>query len=199
MTEIGGSVAAGFEKVREAFEANFSREIDPMLAMLGDTGPAEVGAAVSIYHRGEKVVDLWGGEADRRSHRPYTEDTLQLVFSTTKGVTAICANLLAQRGELDLDAKVAEYWPEFAAAGKADIPVRWLLSHRAGLPWIDTEMTLEQMFNDDSGVRFIERNAPMGRAGELAELDGALLYLASGASAYTTGQVIAVDGGWLAR
>lgn len=65
--------------------------------------------------------------------------------------------------------------------------------------WFPSEMTIEQMFNDDSGVRFIERNAPMGRAGELAELDGALLYLASGASAYTTGQVIAVDGGWLAR
>ena len=70
----------------------------------------------------------------RTTGRPWERDTLQLVYSTTKGVIAACANLLAQRGELDLDAPVAKYWPEFAAAGKADIPVRWLLTHQAGLP-----------------------------------------------------------------
>ncbi len=165
MPEIHGTVAPGFEKVREAFEANFTREPDPMLAMLGDTGPAEVGAAVSVVHRGEKVVDLWGGEADRRTHRPYAEDTLQLVFSTTKGVTAICANILAQRGELDLDAKVADYWPEFAAAGKADVPVRWLLSHRVGLPWIDGEMTLEQALDWDQVVEALAAAEPAWEPG----------------------------------
>ena len=78
----------------------------------------------------------------RRPHHrhPWAEDTLQYVFSTTKGFTTTCAHLLVQRGELDLDAPVADYWPEFAAAGKHHIPVRWLLSHRAGPPALDTPM-----------------------------------------------------------
>ena len=91
-----------------------------------------MGAAAAVYVGGRKVVDLWGGVADRDAGTPYTEDSLQLVFSTTKGATAACANLLAQRGELDIDAPVAEYWPEFKANGKGDIPVRWLLCHKAG-------------------------------------------------------------------
>lgn len=163
MAEIDGHVEPGFEAVRDAFVANFDREPDPMMAMLG--GGGEVGAAVSVFHRGTKVVDLWGGLADRRDGRPYTEDTLQLVFSTTKGVTAICANLLAQRGRLDMDARVADYWPEFAQAGKADIPVRWLLCHRAGLPWVDTEMTLEQALDWDAVIEAIEQQAPAWEPG----------------------------------
>ena len=87
------------------------------------------------------------------------------MFSTTKGVTAIAANLLVQRGELDLDAKVADYWPEFAQAGKADIPVRWLLSHRAGLPWVDGEMTLEQALDWDYVIDALERQAPVWEPG----------------------------------
>ncbi len=110
--EIHGTVAPGFEKVREAFEANFTREPDPMLAMLGDTGPAEVGAAVAVYHRGEKVVDLWGGEADRRTHRPYAEDTLQLVFSSTKGIVATAAHVLIDRGLLD-PTRIRQMWDQF--------------------------------------------------------------------------------------
>jgi CubicO group peptidase (beta-lactamase class C family) len=160
---IDGEVAPGFEPVREAFRANFERAPDPMMAMLG--GGAEVGAAVSVFHRGQKVVDLWGGLADRRTGRPYTSETLQLVFSSTKGVTAICANLLAQRGELDLDAKVAYYWPEFAQAGKADIPVRWLLSHRAGLPWVDIEMTIEEALDWDRVIDALEKQPPVWEPG----------------------------------
>src|SRR5215468_1527438 len=110
---IDGHVEAGFEGVRDAFTKNFAEHGD-------------VGAGVSIHVEGRKVVDLWGGHADEAKTKRYTEDTLQLVFSTTKGATAICANLLAQRGELDMDAPVAEYWPEFAAAGKEKVPVRWL-------------------------------------------------------------------------
>ena len=128
MTEIQGEVAAGFEPVRDAFQANFDRNGD-------------VGAAFSLYVRGEKVVDLWGGVADTTTGREWTADTLQLVFSTTKGATAICAHLLAQSGALDLEAPVAEYWPEFAAEGKGEIPVRWLLSHRSGLPTVDARLT----------------------------------------------------------
>ena len=128
MTDIHGEVASGYEAVREAFAGNFEKH-------------GEVGAAFSLYVRGEKVVDLWGGVADKTTGREWTEDTLQLVFSTTKGAAAICAHLLAQSGALDLEAPVAEYWPEFAAEGKGDIPVRWLLSHRAGLPTVEAMLS----------------------------------------------------------
>lgn len=161
---VDGYTADGFEAVRDAFAANFDLKPDVLGQMLGHD-VCEVGAAVSVWHRGEKVVDLWGGEADRRDHSPYREDTLQLVFSTTKGVTAIAANLLVQRGELDLDEKVAHYWPEFGQAGKADIPVRWLLSHRAGLPWVDGEMTLEQALDWDYVIDALERQAPAWEPG----------------------------------
>jgi CubicO group peptidase (beta-lactamase class C family) len=124
MPEIGGDTAAGFEIVREAFTENLKRD-------------DEVGAAVAVYLHGRKVVDLWGGIADPEQSRMWERDTLQVVYSATKAVTATCALLLVQRGELDLDAPVAEYWPEFAANGKARIPVRWLLTHQAGLPAID--------------------------------------------------------------
>ncbi|MFJ9902717.1 serine hydrolase domain-containing protein [Streptomyces sp. NPDC101152] len=129
MTTINGDVAPGFEPVREAFAANFAQHGD-------------IGAALCVYRDGRPVVDLWGGQADPDTGRPWTRDTLQLVYSATKGATATAAHLLAQRGALDLDAPVAEYWPEFAANGKADIPVRWLLSHQAGLVALDQPVPL---------------------------------------------------------
>ena len=86
----------------------------------GESG--EVGAAVCVYADGRPVVDLWGGLADREANRPWGEDTIVEVASTTKGATAICAHLLAQRGELDLDAPVVKYWPEFGAAGQGRDP-----------------------------------------------------------------------------
>ena len=152
MTEIGGSVEAGFEAVAEAFEANFAEH-------------GEVGAATSVYVGGRKVVDLWGGVADRATGAPYGEDTLQLVFSTTKGATAACANLLAQRGELDMDAPVSTYWPEFKEAGKADIPVRWLLCHKAGLPYVDAVLTLEETLAWDPVIRALEAQPPVWEPG----------------------------------
>jgi CubicO group peptidase (beta-lactamase class C family) len=148
MTDIGGAVEPGFEGVADAFRANFEEH-------------GEVGAATSVYVGGRKVVDLWGGIADRDAGTPYGEDTLQLVFSTTKGATAACANLLAQRGDLDLDAPVADYWPEFKAAGKAEIPVRWLLCHKAGLPYVDAQLTLEEALAWDPMVRALEEQAPV--------------------------------------
>jgi CubicO group peptidase (beta-lactamase class C family) len=152
MTEIGGAVEPGFEGVAEAFAANFTEH-------------GEVGAATAVYVGGRKVVDLWGGIADRAAGTPYSEDTLQLVFSTTKGATAACANLLAQRGELDVDAPVATYWPEFKAAGKADIPVRWLLSHKAGLPYVDAILTVDEALAWDPMVRALEAQAPVWEPG----------------------------------
>jgi len=117
---VDGRCAPGFAGVREAFERNFREHGD-------------IGAAVAVTVDGEAVVDLWGGHADAAGTRTWERDTLVNVYSTSKGMTALCAHLLVDRGELDLDAPVARYWPEFGQAGKQDIPVRWLLSHRAGL------------------------------------------------------------------
>src|SRR3954451_16147900 len=108
-THVDGLVEPGFEAVRDAFVRNFDEH-------------DEVGAGFSLHIEGRKVVDIWGGIADEASGRPYDESTLQLVFSSTKGATATCVNLLIQRGLIDLDAPVASYWPEFAQAGKEAIP-----------------------------------------------------------------------------
>jgi CubicO group peptidase (beta-lactamase class C family) len=130
--QIGGSVEPGFEGVRDAFVRNFEEHGD-------------IGAGVAVHVEGRKVVDLWGGVRDTDSGAPYDEDTLQLVFSTTKGATAICANILAQRGLLDIDAPVAQYWPEFAAAGKEQLPVRYLLCHKAGLVTVDKSLSADEV------------------------------------------------------
>jgi CubicO group peptidase (beta-lactamase class C family) len=119
--DTAGTVAPGFEPVRDEFERNFAER-------------GEVGAACCVYRGGEPVVDLWGGTTTAGGEVPYTDRTLQMVASATKGALAIVAHRLTERGELDLDAPVVRYWPEFAAEGKADLPVRWLLSHQAGLP-----------------------------------------------------------------
>jgi CubicO group peptidase (beta-lactamase class C family) len=150
--EIGGSVESGFESVREAFAQNFEEN-------------GEIGAGYSLYVDGTKVVDLWGGVADVNTGAPYTADSLQLVFSTTKGATAACANLLAQRGELDIDAPVARYWPEFAQAGKENIPVRWLLCHKAGLPTVDASLTAAEVFAWDPIIHALEVQEPYWEPG----------------------------------
>jgi CubicO group peptidase (beta-lactamase class C family) len=129
---VSGLVEPGFEGVRAAFSENF-------------TAGHEVGAALCVHVEGRKVVDLCGGFFDTERTGPYGPGALQLVFSSTKGATAVCANLLAQRGLLDLDAPVADYWPEFAQGGKDAVPVRFLLSHQAGLPAIDRALTPEEV------------------------------------------------------
>jgi CubicO group peptidase (beta-lactamase class C family) len=149
---IGGSVEPGFEGVRDAFAANFAEH-------------GEVGAGFSLVHDGRTVVDLWGGVADAATGAPYTEDTLQLVFSSTKGATALCANLLAQRGELDVDAPVASYWPEFAQNGKGDVPVRWLLCHKAGLAYVDAPHELAELLAWDPAVESLAAMTPLWEPG----------------------------------
>ena len=146
--DIGGTVAPGYEGVRDAFEQNFREH-------------SEVGAGYSLYVDGTKVVDLWGGTADRSTGAPYTEDTLQLVFSTTKGATAACVNLLAQRGELDIDLPVAHYWPEFAQAGKERIPVRYLLCHKSGLPTFDATLTSKDVLAWDPVIEALAAQEPL--------------------------------------
>ncbi len=147
MTSTEGWTAPGWEGVRDAFDENFEQGL-------------EVGAAFSAYHRGEKVVDLWGGVADPETDKPWMEDTLMLVYSTTKGVTAMCANKLAQEGKLDVDAPVVEYWPEFGKHGKGDIPVSHLLSHQAGLAWVDGELTLEEALSWGPMIEALEEQRP---------------------------------------
>jgi CubicO group peptidase (beta-lactamase class C family) len=151
MTEIRGSVEPGFEEVRDAFEANFS-----------DHG--EVGAGFALYVEGRQVVDLTGGVADS-SGRPYDDRTLQMVFSTTKGATAVCAHLLAQRGDLDLDAPVARYWPEFAQGGKDHVPVSWLLSHKAGLIDTDRRLSLDEALDWDTVTAALAESTPAWEPG----------------------------------
>ena len=149
---INGRIAPGYEGVLDAFARNFTEH-------------GEVGAAFALVHDGRTVVDLWGGVADAATGAPYTEDTLQLVFSSTKGATALCAHLLAQRGELDLDAPVASYWPEFGRAGKADIPVRWLLCHKAGLPYVEAPLGLEELLDWERPVEALAAMAPVWEPG----------------------------------
>jgi CubicO group peptidase (beta-lactamase class C family) len=145
-TEGGSSgfVAPGWEGVREAFERNF-------------TDHGDLGAATAVHHDGRLVVDLWGGSHEK--------DSLQSVFSTTKGMTAALANLLAQRGELDLDAPVASYWPEFAAKGKEAIPVRQLLTHQAGLPFPEEPATLADVLDWDRITSMLADSAPVWEPG----------------------------------
>ncbi len=123
MLEVHGTCEPQFEKLRSVFTQSFERA----------DGKSEVGAAVAVWHGGKLVADLWGGFADAAKTKPWQRGTIANVYSTTKGITALCALRLAERGALDLDAPVARYWPEFAASGKGAIPVRWLLTHQAGL------------------------------------------------------------------
>jgi len=117
---INGTCDSRFDAVRSAFERNFTEN-------------DEVGAAVAVWADGDLVVNLWGGHSDARRRRPWRENTLASVFSGTKGLTSTCVHLLADRGEIDLDAPVAQYWPEFAQAGKQDITVAMVLGHRSGV------------------------------------------------------------------
>ena len=119
-----------------------------------------MGAAVCVYLDGVRVVDCWGGHADAKRARPWTADTIVSVASTTKGMVALCAHMLAERGKLDLDAPTARYWPEFAQAGKQDIPVRWLLSHRAGLPAIRRLLPADALFDWSAMTAALAESAP---------------------------------------
>ena len=149
---VHGDVAPGFEPVQEAFAATFTRF-------------GEQGAACAAYVDGRKVVDLWGGEADRESGRPWTDDTLSVIWSATKGAVAVLVHVLAQRGDLDLDAPVARYWPEFARNGKEGITVRMVLDHQAGLPVIDGAMSYDDLLAVDPVAERLAGQAPVWRPG----------------------------------
>ncbi len=133
---IKGSCAPNFVGVRDAFERNF---------VLCN----EVGAAVAVWVDGDLVVNLWGGSADAAGTRPWQENTLTTVLSGTKGLSATCVHQLVDRGELDLQAPVARYWPEFAQAGKQDITLAMVMSHRSGVIGPRTRMSWEKVADWD--------------------------------------------------
>ncbi|MFT5202404.1 MAG: CubicO group peptidase (beta-lactamase class C family) [Candidatus Aldehydirespiratoraceae bacterium] len=153
MTDVRGQVDEGFGPVADAFAANFAEHED-------------VGAGFSLYADGKLVVDLTGGTFDAAGTRPYDDAALQLVFSTTKGAAAICAAILHERGELDYEAPVSQYWPEFAANGKGDLSVAWLMSHRCGLISVDNVPSFADVLAIDPIVEALAAQAP------LWELDG---------------------------
>ncbi len=134
------------------------------LAALLDEG--DVGGSVAVFVDGEPVVDVWGGFADAERTAPWQRDTIVNVFSVTKTMTALCALVLADRGELDPAAPVARYWPEFAAAGKDGVLVRHLLAHTAGLP--DWDGPVEELYDWPSATARLAAMAPRWEPGSAA-------------------------------
>src|SRR5262245_18128634 len=146
-TPLGGTCSARFEPVRELFAAKLASGED-------------LGASVALNIDGEMVVDLWGGWADEARTVPWTEHTITNVFSTTKTRAALSALALVDRGQLDLDAAVASYWPEFAANGKVGVKVRHLLSHMSGVSGWEQPITLEDVYDWDKSTALLAAQAP---------------------------------------
>ena len=151
-TEIHGICKDGFQRVHEAFVANFA-----------DHG--EIGAALALVVDGEIVVDIWGGHADAQRTRLWEQDTIVNVYSTTKGVVAVCANRLIEEGKIDPEAPVARYWPEFAQAGKEDLPVKYILNHRAGLPAVSNVIPRELTYQWEPLVDALAAQEPWWEPG----------------------------------
>ncbi len=152
MGTVEGHCDPRFAPIRAIFEGSFAN---------GE----EIGAAICFYLDGAKVVDLWGGTRDVAGTTPWTHDTLVNVYSTTKGMTALCAHQLVERGLLDLDAPVAQYWPEFAQKDKGAIPVRWLLSHQAGLPAIRKPLAQDDLYDWNTMAAALAEQEPWWEPG----------------------------------
>jgi len=150
---VSGTCDARFAPLREVFAASFAN---------GE----EIGASVAVVIDGRPVVSLFGGHADPAKTRPWTADTLVNVYSTTKGMAALCLHQLVEEGKVDLDAPVARYWPEFAAAGKAEVPVRWLLSHRVGLPAVRKLLPGEALYDWSAMITALAAETPWWTPGE---------------------------------
>ncbi|MFD1513877.1 serine hydrolase domain-containing protein [Halomarina rubra] len=150
---IRGTVADGFEPVLAAFRENVARR-------------GELGAACAVYHRGECVVDLWGGYRDADRTEPWAADTLVLVFSTTKGVAATTMAHAHAQGLFDYDDRVADHWPSFGVAGKREVTVRQLLAHRAGVAAIDETLTPERIADRENLTTLLAGKRPDWPPGE---------------------------------
>ncbi len=143
-TAPSGTCTARFDPLRDLFAAKLASGED-------------LGASLAVTINGEMVVDLWGGWADEARTVPWTENTITCVFSTTKPMTSLAALVLVDRGELDLDANVAAYWPEFAARGKSEIKVRHLLSHTSGVSGWDQPVTIDDVYDWDKSTAMLAR------------------------------------------
>lgn len=149
---VSGFVDAGYGPVLDAFTANFHLRHD-------------LGSACAAYVGGRRVVELWGGVADRRTHRPWNRDTAAVMFSCSKGVLAACVYRLVEDGRLELDAPIAQYWPAFGDHGKAGITLRDAMSHRAGLPALDRDLSRDDVLAWDPVIRAIEAQRPLHEPG----------------------------------
>ena len=149
---IGGTTLPEFSELRREFVKNFAERGD-------------LGAACAVYYRGRKVVDLWGGYRDLKTRAPWNEDTLVLVFSTTKGIAAMVMAVAHSRRLFQLDDPVAKHWPQFAQGGKAQITVRELLAHQAGLPVIDERLCSTKLADLDRLAEIIARQSPVWQPG----------------------------------
>ncbi len=158
-TALGGTCSARFDPLRELFAAKLESGED-------------LGASLVVDIDGEVVVDLWGGWADEARSVPWTENTITCVFSTTKTMTALAALVLVDRGELDLDANVASYWPEFAARGKAGIKVRQLLSHTSGVSGWDQPVSNDDVYDWDKSTAMLAAQAPWWEPGTASGYHG---------------------------
>jgi CubicO group peptidase (beta-lactamase class C family) len=149
---IDGFCDDRLQPVRDAFRQNFA-------------DGKEVGASLTVIHQGRVLLDLWGGYADAGRSRAWERDTLVNVFSTTKLVTALCILLLADRGQIDLDAPVARYWPEYVSHGKDKILVRHVLSHTAGVPAFTPRVSFDDLYDWDKIIHILEAEKPHWRPG----------------------------------
>lgn len=155
-TGVSGSYTHGYAPLANVFADSVQR---------GE----EIGAALTVYHRGVCVVDLWAGHADLAARTPWTRDTRAVVFSVTKGLAAMALTLLGDRGVLDWERPVADLWPAFGAAGKSAISLRTLFNHRAGLPALEAPFTLDDFTRDEMVPRIEEalaQSAPLWSPGE---------------------------------
>jgi CubicO group peptidase (beta-lactamase class C family) len=156
MTDIQGKCDERFKGVSDVLAANLDRGVD-------------VGASVAVTVEGELVVDIWGGYADEDQRQPWERDTITNVWSTTKTMTALCALILADEGELDLNRAVSDYWPEFGAAGKRNVVLlRHLLGHTAGLPGWSAPMTIEDLYDWDKATSFLAAQEPWWEPGTVS-------------------------------
>src|SRR5262245_55195010 len=149
---VQGHVSPGFERVRDAFAENFERR-------------HELGGACCAYHRGVKVVDLWGGIRNKQTGEPWEEDTMVVVHSATKGLAAMTLAFAHSRGWLDYEARMCEYWPEFAQHGKERITVRQLLAHQAGLFAFDEPVDRTVVGDFDRLAAVLARQKPTWEPG----------------------------------
>ena len=152
MTEIHGHVDEGFGAVADAFASNFELH-------------GELGASFCLYLDGTERVDLWAGIADQASGRPWTEDTLELVFSTTKGIASVCIAMLVDRGQLAYHDRVADHWPEFAQGGKGSITVEQLLSHQCGLIDLQPRLEFDEIMAVTPAIESLARQEPIWEPG----------------------------------